>query len=224
MRTPSQPPVSLPGSGRRRLVRSLIVGVCVLYVGVLLLLPLAGIVYTALEPGWSKVVETFSRPDVQHAFFLTGVITVITVVVTTFFGVITAWVLVRQRFVGKSLLERARRPAVRAVAGHGGPRGRDPVRVRRVARAVLRRARDPGDLRGAVDGARDDLHLHPVHDPRGRAGARGDRQGRGGRGAHARGVASCRPGARSLCRTSAGASSTASPSRSRARSGRSAPC
>ena len=31
-------------------------------------------------------------------------ITVITVVVTTFFGVITAWVLVRQRFVGKSFL------------------------------------------------------------------------------------------------------------------------
>ena len=84
-------------------MRGGIVVACLLYVGVLLL-PLAGIVYTALEPGWSKVVETFSRPDVQHAFFLTGVITVITVAVTTFFGVITAWVLVRQRFVGKSLL------------------------------------------------------------------------------------------------------------------------
>ena len=85
-------------------MRGGIVAVCLAYVGVLLLLPLAGIVVTALEPGWSKVVETFSRPDVQHAFFLTGVITVITVAVTTFFGVITAWVLVRQRFVGKSLL------------------------------------------------------------------------------------------------------------------------
>ena len=40
----------------------------------------------------------------QHAFFLTAVITAITLVVTTFFGVITAWVLVRQRFPGKSLL------------------------------------------------------------------------------------------------------------------------
>lgn len=105
MRTPSDAPSFFPlGGGRRRLVRGGIVATCLLYVGVLLLLPLAGIVYTALEPGWSKVVETFSRPDVQHAFFLTGVITVITVAVTTFFGVITAWVLVRQRFVGKSLL------------------------------------------------------------------------------------------------------------------------
>ena len=136
MRTPSQPPVSLPGSGRRRLVRSLIVGVSIRTSASCCCCPSSGIVYTALKPGWSKVVETFSRPDVQHAFFLTGLITAITVVVTTFFGVITAWVLVRQRFVGKSLLERARRPAVRAVAGHRGPRGRDPLRVRRVARAA----------------------------------------------------------------------------------------
>ena len=68
------------------------------------MLPLVGIVWTALEPGLSTIVETFQRPDVQHAFFLTGVITAITLVVTTVFGVITAWVLVRQRFPGKSLL------------------------------------------------------------------------------------------------------------------------
>jgi sulfate/thiosulfate transport system permease protein len=104
MRTPSQPPVSLPGGGRRRLVRGGIVAACILYVGILLLLPLVGIVYTALEAGVSKVAETFALPDVRHAFYLTAVITVITVVVTTFLGVVTAWVLVRQRFPGKSLL------------------------------------------------------------------------------------------------------------------------
>ncbi len=105
MRTPSQRPgVALPGGGRRRLVRGGIVAACILYVGILLLLPLAGIVYTALESGLSKVAETFTRPDVRHAFYLTGVITVITVIVTTVFGVVTAWVLVRQRFPGKSLL------------------------------------------------------------------------------------------------------------------------
>jgi sulfate transport system permease protein len=85
-------------------VRGGIIAACILYVGILLLLPLAGIVYTALESGLSKVAETFTRPDVRHAFYLTGVITVITVIVTTVFGVVTAWVLVRQRFPGKSLL------------------------------------------------------------------------------------------------------------------------
>jgi sulfate transport system permease protein len=76
----------------------------VLYVGVLLLVPLVGIVYTALQPGISKITETFSLPDVRHAFYLTAIITVITVLVTGVFGVITAWVLVRQRFVGRSFL------------------------------------------------------------------------------------------------------------------------
>jgi sulfate transport system permease protein len=105
MRTPSLiPDASLPGGGRRRLVRGGIVTACILYVGVLLLLPLVGIIYTALEPGLAKIWETFSLPDVRHAFYLTGVITVVTIAVTTFFGVITAWVLVRQRFPGKSLL------------------------------------------------------------------------------------------------------------------------
>jgi sulfate transport system permease protein len=41
---------------------------------------------------------------VKHAFYLTVVITVITVIVTTVFGVIVAWVLVRQRFVGRSIM------------------------------------------------------------------------------------------------------------------------
>ena len=92
------------GTAKRRLARGGIVGACFLYVGVLLLLPLVGIIWTALEAGLDTILETFRRPDVQHAFFLTGIITIITLVVTTFFGLITAWVLVRQRFAGKSLL------------------------------------------------------------------------------------------------------------------------
>jgi sulfate transport system permease protein len=89
---------------RRRLVRTLIVTACVGYVAVLLLLPLVGIVWTALEPGLSIVTETFSMDDVQHAFVLTAQITVITVLVTTTFGLVVSWVLVRQRFVGRNFM------------------------------------------------------------------------------------------------------------------------
>jgi sulfate/thiosulfate transport system permease protein len=90
--------------GRRRLVRGAIVGVTVGYVAILLLLPLIGIVWTALEPGLGVVVETLSKPEVRHAFYLTGVITVISVIVTSFFGLIVSWVLVRQRFAGRALM------------------------------------------------------------------------------------------------------------------------
>jgi len=89
---------------RRRLVRGSLLALCLAYVAALLVLPLIGITWAALEPGLSVVTRTFSLVDVRHAFYLTAIITVITVVVTTFFGVIVAWVLVRQRFPGRGLL------------------------------------------------------------------------------------------------------------------------
>jgi sulfate transport system permease protein len=89
---------------RRRLVRGSLLALCLAYVAALLVLPLIGITWTALEPGLSVVTQTFSLVDVRHAFYLTVIITAITVIVTTFFGVIVAWVLVRQRFLGRGLL------------------------------------------------------------------------------------------------------------------------
>ena len=70
----------------------------------LLLLPLAAIFWTVFRAGCSSVVHTLTQPDVLHAFQLTAIITVIAVLLTTLFGVIVAWVLVRQRFHGRSLL------------------------------------------------------------------------------------------------------------------------
>jgi sulfate/thiosulfate transport system permease protein len=89
---------------RRRLVRGALLGLCLAYVVILLIAPLAGIVWTVAKSGWTTVVETFSRPDVRHAFLLTAVIAAITVSVVTVFGVITAWVLARQRFPGRGLM------------------------------------------------------------------------------------------------------------------------
>jgi sulfate transport system permease protein len=100
----SEAPAAARPAGRARLVRSALIAACIAYVAVLLLLPLVGIVYTALEPGIAVVRETFSDPNTQHAFLLTGIISVITVLVTTLFGVTVAWVLVRQQFRGRSLL------------------------------------------------------------------------------------------------------------------------
>jgi sulfate transport system permease protein len=89
---------------RRRLARGGILALCLTYVAALLALPLVGIAWTALKPGWHMVTSTYAMADVQHAFYLTAIITVMTVVVTTLFGVVVAWVLVRQRFLGRGLL------------------------------------------------------------------------------------------------------------------------
>jgi sulfate transport system permease protein len=86
------------------LVKTLLILLAVGYVGILVLAPLGGIVWATARAGWSNVSTTLGQPDVRHAYWLTGVITVITVVVTTIFGVLTAWVLARHQFRGRGLL------------------------------------------------------------------------------------------------------------------------
>ena len=90
--------------GGAGLGRGVLAAIAIAYVAILLLLPLIGIVLRAFQPGMSIVGETLSRPEVRHAFLLTGIITATTIVVTTAFGLVVAWVLVRQRFWGRALV------------------------------------------------------------------------------------------------------------------------
>ena len=72
-------PASRPES-RGRAVRALLVGIALLYVLVLIVAPLAGIMYYGLRNGVGAITDTFSQPDVTHAFYLTFVISMITTV------------------------------------------------------------------------------------------------------------------------------------------------
>jgi len=89
---------------RGRRLRGLMLAVALLYVLVLLIAPLAGIVASALKGGLGNLFATFSDPDVLHAFFLTFLIMLVTVVVTTVFGIVVALVLARDRFRGKRFM------------------------------------------------------------------------------------------------------------------------
>ena len=89
---------------RRRVVRGVLLSLALIYVGILLVAPTVGILWTVLQDGTQMIFDTFALQDVQNAFKLTATITVITVVVTAFFGVITAWVLARDNFPGRSIL------------------------------------------------------------------------------------------------------------------------
>jgi sulfate transport system permease protein len=98
-RTPAQTSLR-----KRRLIHGSLTGIALLYAGILLVAPLIGILWAALKPGWHVWVETLKQPDVRHAFYLTGVITVITVIVTSVLGVVVALVLARDRFPGRSIV------------------------------------------------------------------------------------------------------------------------
>ncbi|MEA2459853.1 MAG: sulfate/thiosulfate transport system permease protein [Actinomycetota bacterium] len=101
----STPAVAVSLGGRRqKVVRGLLLTLCLSYVVVLLFAPFVGIVYTALKGGISAISETLGRTDVRHAYYLTAIITVLTVLFTTIFGIVVAWVLARDRFRGRAIM------------------------------------------------------------------------------------------------------------------------
>lgn len=89
---------------RRRLVHGGLIGAAVLYVGTLVMAPLVGITVSAVSAGGDSWRATLTDPDALHAYFLTGVITLITVAVTGLFGVIVALVLATDRFPGRGVV------------------------------------------------------------------------------------------------------------------------
>jgi sulfate/thiosulfate transport system permease protein len=76
----------------------------VTYVGALLLVPVAMIVWRTFEHGIAPVWSVLSSSDAVHALWLSVVIALIAVPLNTVFGVACALVLVRHRFPGKTVL------------------------------------------------------------------------------------------------------------------------
>ena len=92
-------------AGRRtKIVRGALLALALFYVGILLLAPLTAIILATFSKGWEVISSTFTAPDVRHAYWLTAIITVITVLVTGFFGLVTAMVLARDKFPGKRIV------------------------------------------------------------------------------------------------------------------------
>jgi sulfate transport system permease protein len=78
--------------------------VALLYLAALLIVPVGLIFYRTFEHGLSQPIDAVTSSDGLHAFWLTIVCVGIAVPLNTIFGVITALVLVRQNFRGKSLI------------------------------------------------------------------------------------------------------------------------
>jgi sulfate transport system permease protein len=79
-------------------------GLAVLYVGLLVLVPVAVIVYRTLQPGLGTFLDALRDPDTQHAFQVTAAVAGAAVLINTVFGVAVAVLLARYRFPGRRLL------------------------------------------------------------------------------------------------------------------------
>jgi sulfate transport system permease protein len=97
-------PVMRPISRRSTWGRRILIGLVVSYVTILIAAPLIRLVISAFSKGVQPIFAALSEPSVLAAFWLTLLISIITVLVHTGFGTLTAWVIVRHRFPGRNIL------------------------------------------------------------------------------------------------------------------------
>jgi sulfate transport system permease protein len=81
-----------------------LIGIALAYAGILILAPITGLFLGAFANGIGEALAIFSDPQVLKAFGLTARISLVVVVIHTVFGTAVAWMLVRDQFPGKSLI------------------------------------------------------------------------------------------------------------------------
>lgn len=80
-------------------------GVTVLWLSLLVLLPLGAVVVQATSNGLSGLWDAATTPEAWSAIKLTVLLSVVVAFVNVVFGTLVAWVLVRDDFVGKSVVD-----------------------------------------------------------------------------------------------------------------------
>ena len=79
-------------------------GIMMLWFSLLVLIPLCAVVATAGENGWGTFLDALQNEQTANALKLTVVSSLVVTAVNIVMGTIIAWVLVRDRFWGKSVL------------------------------------------------------------------------------------------------------------------------
>ncbi len=99
---PAPPPVAAADPKGDKAVR---VGVVTLWLSIIVLLPLAAIAWQACGGGWQHFWLAVTSHAALESFKVTLIISVVVTVLDVVFGVLAAWMLVRDDFAGKGLLD-----------------------------------------------------------------------------------------------------------------------
>jgi sulfate/thiosulfate transport system permease protein len=97
-------PPRASGAPPRRLGRPLGVGLVGLWLSVIVLLPLAALTVTSFEEGWSGFWDAVTEPAALASLRVTVGVSVVVALVNAVMGTLIAWVLVRDEFPGKRLV------------------------------------------------------------------------------------------------------------------------
>ncbi len=96
------PRVSFGGAGR--IGAPLGMGVAVLYMSLVVLIPLAALTAGAFEDGWGRFWDAITNDQAWAAVRLTLEVSLIVTLINVVMGTLIAWVLVRDRFPGRSVV------------------------------------------------------------------------------------------------------------------------
>ncbi|KAA1419476.1 sulfate ABC transporter permease subunit CysT [Nocardioides humilatus] len=84
---------------------SLALGISLIWFSLLVLIPLTAVVVSASDRGWSGYIDTITNPQTMAAVRLTVGQSALVTLVNIVMGTVIAWVLVRDRFFGKRILD-----------------------------------------------------------------------------------------------------------------------
>ena len=84
---------------------SLRVGAATLWLSVIVLLPLAAIVWQSAKGGWAAFWAAVTSPSALDSFRVTLTISIAVTLINAVFGLLVAWVLTRDDFPGKRLVD-----------------------------------------------------------------------------------------------------------------------
>ena len=93
-----------PGITRAKVVEWVLIAIVVLYAAGLLLAPLIAIFWGALAEGFGAVVREITSADAVSSLKLTLIMAASATLINTVFGLCIAWVLVRDKFWGRRIL------------------------------------------------------------------------------------------------------------------------
>jgi len=96
--------VSRPAGKRVRTGPLVVGGLSVAWLTLIVLIPLAAVVVRSFEGGISEFVDAITNPQAVAAMRLTLIVSIVVAAIDAVMGVLIAWVLVRDEFKGKALV------------------------------------------------------------------------------------------------------------------------
>ena len=90
---------------KRKVTKWVMIGISTVFIAVMLLAPLAMVIVNSLKKGWAFYLAAISTKTVLSALKVSLTATGITLLVNTFFGIVSALLLTRYAFRGKQFLQ-----------------------------------------------------------------------------------------------------------------------